>query len=88
MAKKVENIHVFEDIPDVAEPIVPKGYEPMDLSVQKSNVEVMKYKQSRIKEMEPVQEPYDPNLVCPKCGKQYCMLQIQKLRRHIMKCSC
>ena len=27
--------------------------------------------------------PYDPNLVCPKCGKQYRTGQIQRLRRHI-----
>ena len=27
--------------------------------------------------------PYDPNLVCPKCGKQYLVGEIQKLRRHI-----
>uniref|UniRef100_A0A1X7UA47 Uncharacterized protein n=1 Tax=Amphimedon queenslandica TaxID=400682 RepID=A0A1X7UA47_AMPQE len=27
--------------------------------------------------------PYDPNLVCPKCGKQYRVGGIQKLRRHI-----
>ena len=27
--------------------------------------------------------PYDPNLVCPKCGKQYRVGEIQKLRRHI-----
>ena len=27
--------------------------------------------------------PYDPNLVCPKCGKQYRVGEIQKLRRHM-----
>ena len=27
--------------------------------------------------------PYDPNLVCPKCGRQYCEGEIQRLRRHI-----
>ncbi|XP_011408116.1 PREDICTED: uncharacterized protein LOC105315246 [Amphimedon queenslandica] len=27
--------------------------------------------------------PYDPNLVCPRCGKQYRVGEIQKLRRHI-----
>ena len=27
--------------------------------------------------------PYDPNLICPKCGKQYRVGEIQKLRRHI-----
>ena len=27
--------------------------------------------------------PLDPNLVCPKCGKQYRVGEIQKLRRHI-----
>jgi hypothetical protein len=27
--------------------------------------------------------PYDPNLVCPKCGKQYRIGQIQYLRRHL-----
>uniref|UniRef100_A0A1X7TUS8 Uncharacterized protein n=1 Tax=Amphimedon queenslandica TaxID=400682 RepID=A0A1X7TUS8_AMPQE len=27
--------------------------------------------------------PYDPNLVCPKCGKQYRVGEIQKLRRHL-----
>ena len=31
--------------------------------------------------------PYDPNLVCPKCGKQYCVGEIQKLKRHILKCN-
>ena len=31
--------------------------------------------------------PYDPNLVCPKCGKQYCVGEIQKLRRHILRCN-
>ena len=27
--------------------------------------------------------PYDPNLVCPKCGRQYRVGEIQKLKRHI-----
>jgi hypothetical protein len=27
--------------------------------------------------------PYDPNLVCPKCGRQYRIGQIQYLRRHL-----
>ncbi|MCL6269927.1 hypothetical protein M3P05_08250 [Sansalvadorimonas sp. 2012CJ34-2] len=27
--------------------------------------------------------PYDPNLVCTKCGKQYRIGEIQKLRRHL-----
>ena len=32
--------------------------------------------------------PYDPNLVCPECGKQYRVGEIQKLKRHInMKCN-
>ena len=31
--------------------------------------------------------PYDPNLVCPKCGKQYRVGEIQKMKRHILKCS-
>ena len=31
--------------------------------------------------------PYDPNLVCPKCGKQYCVGEIQKLKRHILRCN-
>ena len=31
--------------------------------------------------------PYDPNLVCPKCGKQYRVGELQKLKRHILKCS-
>ena len=30
---------------------------------------------------------YDPNLVCPKCGKQYRVGEIQKMKRHILKCS-
>ena len=28
--------------------------------------------------------PYDPNLVCPKCGKRFHNGEIQKLRRHIL----
>ena len=31
--------------------------------------------------------PYDPNLVCPKCGKQYRVGEIQKMKRHILRCS-
>ena len=27
--------------------------------------------------------PYDPNLVCPRCGRQYRVGEIQKLKRHI-----
>ena len=27
--------------------------------------------------------PYDPNLVCPKCGRQYRVGEIQKIKRHI-----
>jgi hypothetical protein len=27
--------------------------------------------------------PYDPNLVCPKCGKKYRIGQIQYLRVHL-----
>ena len=29
--------------------------------------------------------PYDPNLVCPKCGKRYHIGEIQKLRRHVLE---
>lgn len=29
------------------------------------------------------ERPYDPSLVCPKCGRQYCVGQEQDLRRHI-----
>ena len=28
--------------------------------------------------------PYDPNLVCPKCGRQYRVGEIQKLKRHMV----
>ena len=31
--------------------------------------------------------PYDPNLVCPKCGKQYRVGEIQRMKRHILKCN-
>ena len=31
--------------------------------------------------------PYDPNLVCPKCGKQYRVGEIQKLKQHVLKCA-
>ena len=27
--------------------------------------------------------PYDPNLVCPKCGKQYRIGEIQRFKRHL-----
>ena len=27
--------------------------------------------------------PYDPNLVCPKCGKRYRIGQIQRFKRHV-----
>ena len=27
--------------------------------------------------------PYDPNLVCHKCGKRYHIGEIQKFKRHI-----
>ena len=26
---------------------------------------------------------YDPNIVCHKCGKRYCIHEIQKFKRHI-----
>ena len=29
--------------------------------------------------------PYDPNLVCPKCSKQYRIGQIQRFKRHVEK---
>ena len=29
--------------------------------------------------------PYDPNLVCPKCGKRYRIGEIQRLRRHVLE---
>ena len=29
--------------------------------------------------------PYDPNLVCPKCGRQYRVGGIQKLKRHMIE---
>ena len=29
--------------------------------------------------------PYDPNLVCPKCGRQYRVGEIQKLKRHMIE---
>ena len=29
--------------------------------------------------------PYDPNLVCPKCGRQYRVGEIQKLKRHMVE---
>ena len=29
------------------------------------------------------QLPYDPNLVCPKCGEMFCHGEIQKFKRHV-----
>ena len=29
--------------------------------------------------------PYDPNLVCPKCGKRYHHGEIQKFRHHVLE---
>ena len=29
--------------------------------------------------------PYDPNLVCPKCGRQYRVGEIRKLKRHMVE---
>ena len=29
--------------------------------------------------------PYDPNLVCPKCGKRYRIGEIQKFKRHVLE---
>ena len=34
-------------------------------------------------EIEGDDRPYDPNLVCPRCGRQYRVGEIQKLKRHI-----
>ena len=31
--------------------------------------------------------PYDPNLVCSKCGKQYCVGEMAKMKRHILRCT-
>ena len=31
--------------------------------------------------------PYDPNLVCPKCGRQFRRGEIQKFRKHHEGCS-
>ena len=36
-----------------------------------------------IREIEGDDRPYDPNLVCPRCGRQYRVGEIQKLKRHI-----
>ena len=33
-----------------------------------------------------LQKPLDPNLVCPYCGKQFRVFEIQKLRRHANEC--
>ena len=30
--------------------------------------------------------PFDPNLVCPKCGRQFRRGEIQKLRKHHITC--
>lgn len=32
--------------------------------------------------------PYDPNLVCPRCGRQFRRGEIQKLRRHYNSACC
>ena len=29
--------------------------------------------------------PYDPNLVCPKCGKRFHIGEIQKFKRHVLE---
>ena len=29
--------------------------------------------------------PYDPNLICPKCGRQYRVGGIQKFKRHMVE---
>ena len=37
-----------------------------------------------IREIEGDDRPYDPNLVCPRCGRQYRVGEIQKLKRHTL----
>ena len=34
-------------------------------------------------EIEDTSLPYDPNLVCPKCGKRYRIGEVQKFGRHV-----
>ena len=31
-------------------------------------------------------KPFDPNLVCPKCGKRHRIGEIQKFRKHVKEC--
>ena len=38
---------------------------------------------TKTEEEEDTSLPYDPNLVCPKCGKRYRVGEIQKLGRHV-----
>ena len=33
-----------------------------------------------------LQKPLDPNLVCPYCGIQFCVFEIQEFRRHAIEC--
>ena len=32
------------------------------------------------------QKPYDPNLVCPMCGKRHRIGEIQEFRKHVSEC--
>ena len=36
---------------------------------------------------QPIELPYDPNLVCPKCGRRFRRGEIQKFRKHHEGCS-
>ena len=38
----------------------------------------------QVKTME--HSPYDPNLVCPMCGKRHRVGEIQKFRKHVATC--
>ena len=58
----------------------------MTREIRERAVEIIEETSSNITIKTDIQKPFDPNLVCPTCGKQFCIFEIQIFKRHANEC--
>lgn len=58
----------------------------MTREIQERAVEITEETSSNRTIKTDIQKPFDPNLVCPTCGKQFRIFEIQIFKRHANEC--
>ena len=80
---------IFDSDSDIEENVLLKGID-IDDEIREMAKEVRRMSRHPVTQEvlfddEDSSLPYDPNLICPKCGRQYRVGEIQKLKRHMVE---